>query len=62
DSYEKLSLRLIYRNLSWYYEELSKLNTKILVLILPLQRWNYKVINNMHRKLCVRYGFNLIDM
>ncbi|EOY5528685.1 hypothetical protein ACP67N_000763 [Campylobacter coli] len=59
---EKLPLSLIYRNLTWMYRELSYLNKKILVIILPYQKLNYKIINSLHRRNCVKYGFNLIDM
>lgn len=59
---ERLPLEIIYRNLSYFYKELYFLKTKILVCLLPCPIGNYKIINNMHRKFCLKYGFNLIDM
>lgn len=62
ESHEKLPLDIFYRNLSWYYKELYFLNKKIVSLLLPNEFENYRLINNMHRKLCEKYGFNCIDM
>ncbi|EPG0619019.1 hypothetical protein ACSW0J_000929, partial [Campylobacter jejuni] len=55
---EYLSLNIIYRNLNWLYQELS-FYKKILILILPNSN---QIINNIHRLLCKKYNFNLIDM
>ncbi|CAM2781891.1 hypothetical protein [Helicobacter burdigaliensis] len=60
--FEKLPLKMIYRNLNWFYQELYFLNTKVVSILLPNQVSNYKVINNIHRKLCKKYGFNCVDM
>lgn len=50
-----------------YYEELSFLNIKVLVLILPIcerhpSGFNIEAINDLHRKNCVKFGFNCIDI
>ena len=55
-------LDIICRNLSWFYQELYFLNKRVLVLLLPLQKGNYKIINNLHKKLCIKFGFNLINL
>ena len=60
--YEKLSYQHIYCHLNWLYQELYFLKTKVLVLILPYQLDDFKVIDNMHKKLCCQYGLNLVDM
>lgn len=60
--HQKLSYTLIYRYLNWFYNELYSLKKKILVLILPYQNDDYKTIDNMHKCLCMKFGFNLIDM
>ncbi|WP_370525020.1 glycosyl transferase [Helicobacter winghamensis] len=62
DNKEKLSFDLIYRNLNWYYTELLALNKKVLVIILPIRFWNASIINALHKKLALKYGFNCIDM
>ncbi|EAK6286798.1 alpha-2,3-sialyltransferase [Campylobacter lari] len=62
NKYEKLSLNLIYSNLYNYYSDLSCLNKKILVILLPTTRGNYKIINNIHLKLIKQFKFNYIDM
>ncbi|HIF9854672.1 TPA: hypothetical protein ACX8B0_001742, partial [Campylobacter jejuni] len=64
EKHEKLSIDIIYRDLNWYYKELYNTNKKILILILPfsLKDSNFKIINNIHRKLIKYYGFNMIDM
>ncbi|MCV3383863.1 hypothetical protein L8T67_00495 [Campylobacter lari] len=62
---EKLSLKIIYRNINWLYEELYFLNKKILVILLPvenIQGFNTSLINNIHLKLSKKYGFNVINM
>ncbi|WP_299548021.1 hypothetical protein [uncultured Helicobacter sp.] len=62
-SREKLSLSLIYRNLNWYYGELYSLKKKILVIILPTHHYgNSKIINAIHKKTALKFGFNCIDM
>ena len=60
--YQKLSYQHIYRYLNWFYQELYFLKTKVLVLILPYHRDDFRVIDNMHKKLCYQYGLNLVDM
>lgn len=63
DGKERLAFDLIYRNLNWYYTELHTLNKKVLVIILPTCRiGNDKVINALHKKLALKFGFNCIDM
>ncbi|EII0700224.1 hypothetical protein LGS57_000472 [Campylobacter lari] len=51
-----------YRNLNWFYEEIYKINKKILVLILPYYGVNIINTNRIHRKMIEKYGFNYIDM
>jgi len=53
---------IVYRNINWLYQELYALNKKIVSIILPYSNGRYKVIDNIHRKLCSQYGFNCIDM
>ncbi|MCL9823579.1 hypothetical protein, partial [Helicobacter colisuis] len=60
--YEKLSYQHIYCYLNWLYQELYFLKTKVLVLILPYSKDDFKVIDSMHKKLCYQYGLNLVDM
>ncbi|WP_455940783.1 coiled-coil domain-containing protein [Helicobacter pullorum] len=60
--YQKLPYQHIYRYLNWFYKELYFLKTKILVVILPYPHDDYKTITNIHKKLCVEYGFNFLDM
>ncbi len=62
NSYENIPLDTFYRNLSWYYKELYFLNKKIVSLLLPNEFENYRLINNIHKILCEKYGFNCIDM
>ncbi|EPS9001918.1 glycosyl transferase [Campylobacter jejuni] len=62
NNHEKLPLKIIFRNLFWFYQELYFLNKKILILLLPYQIGNYKIINQIHKKLCQKFNFNLIDM
>lgn len=59
---EKVPFDTFYRNLSWFYKELYFLNKKIVSLLLPNEFENYKLINNIHKILCEKYGFNCIDM
>lgn len=58
----KLSYRYVYCYLSWLYQELYFLRTKVLVLILPYPYDDFRVIDNMNKKLCYQYGLNLVDM
>ncbi|WP_257929860.1 putative lipase [Campylobacter lari] len=60
--HEKLPIEIIARNLRWFYEKLATFQTKILVLILPYPIGNYEIINKIHKKMCIEYGFNCIDM
>ncbi|MFG5101129.1 hypothetical protein O8I36_05430 [Campylobacter lari] len=54
---------MLYKQINWFYQELSMLNKKVLVLILPhLIFEQKKIVNNIHKKLSLRYGFNVIDM
>ena len=62
DSHEKIPLNIFYRNLQWFYKELYFLNKKVVSLLLPNEIENHNTINNMHRMLCMQYGFNCIDM
>lgn len=62
ESHEKMPLDIFYRNLSWFYQELYFLNKKVVSLLLPNEFENYILINNMHKILCEKYGFNCIDM
>ncbi|HEB9355313.1 TPA: hypothetical protein RZK44_001664, partial [Campylobacter coli] len=64
DLYDKIDL--ILRNIFLTYNELSKLNKKFLVLLLPLleKHSDYNIvetINNAHRMCCNEYGFNCVD-
>lgn len=63
----KMPLKQLSYIINTYYEELSFLNIKILVLILPIcekhpSNEDIEIINDLHRKKCVKYGFNCIDM
>ncbi|MCI7047235.1 hypothetical protein [Helicobacter sp.] len=62
DTHQKLSYQHIYRYLNWFYQELYFLKTKVLVLILPFHPNGFRIVNNMHKKLCHQYGLNLVDM
>ncbi|MFB1639312.1 hypothetical protein ABZN45_01835 [Campylobacter sp. MRC_CM3] len=63
---EKLSLKLIYRQLSWFYKELFALKKRVLIIILPeycVENRNIHIlINNLHKKFANKYGFNIIDI
>ncbi|EFP1722384.1 hypothetical protein HPX15_001811, partial [Campylobacter jejuni] len=52
------------RNTCWLYEELYKINEKVLNLLLVNTHKNEveKYIRNIHKLLCNKYGFNSIDM
>ena len=58
----EIPLEIIYRNLEWFYQELHCLNKKIVSIVLPYYAGRYRVINQFHRKLCQKYGINIIDM
>ncbi|HHY1445624.1 TPA: hypothetical protein ACV1OJ_000926, partial [Campylobacter jejuni] len=62
---EKLPLKLIYRQLSWFYKELFYLNKKVLILIQVEYAVKdgkiHTIINNLHKKFAKQYGFNIID-
>ncbi len=62
DSKENLSLKIINRNINWLYNELSKLNTKILIILFPSMRRHINIINNLHKINAKKYNFNLIDL
>ena len=60
-------VNLVIRNIFFAYNELSKLNKKFLVLLLPLvekDEWlnTSELINNAHRMCCNQYGFNCADI
>lgn len=62
---QKCPLKVIFRNLTWYYKELYFLQKPILVLLLPLPENFYshsRKINDFHKKLCIQFGFNIIDV
>ncbi|MFY4727234.1 hypothetical protein ACOTVF_08570, partial [Campylobacter jejuni] len=64
---QNMPLKLIYRDLNWFYKELYFLNKKIIVIILAENiikdgdKKNVAIINNIHRKLSYKFGFNIID-
>lgn len=59
----QLSIEIIYRNLYLFYNELSTLNTKILIILLPNGSYrNYKIINKIHLMFIAKFNFNFIDM
>lgn len=61
----KIKLEVVIASITYLYNELSKLNKKVLVLILPLYDKSYsgiEIINNTHRYWAKKYGFNVIDM
>ncbi len=57
--YEKLSLRIIYKNLYLLYSELSRLEKKVLVLLLP---GGNDTIDSLHKYLIGQFSLNLIDV
>ncbi|EIZ0998435.1 hypothetical protein MOT47_001511, partial [Campylobacter coli] len=63
---EKLPLRSIYRQLSWFYKELFYIGKKVLILILvEYAVSNNKIhilINNLHKKFAKKYGFSIINL
>ncbi|EOH9361635.1 hypothetical protein ACMEET_001520, partial [Campylobacter jejuni] len=52
----------IYGIIESFFTELSCLNSKILILILPFFNYNSKVINQIHKKLALKFNFNIIDI
>ncbi|TBR81281.1 SGNH/GDSL hydrolase family protein [Campylobacter novaezeelandiae] len=61
------SLKYSFEIIDWFYKELFHLNKKIIVFITPTpQTWMNEVciksINNFHKKLANKYGFNVIDL
>lgn len=64
DYLSPISLKIILRNIDYFYEELYKANKTTIVLILPIPACNdkSKAINETHRKNCAYYGFNVIDV
>ncbi|MFB1645153.1 hypothetical protein, partial [Campylobacter molothri] len=62
--YEDINLNECIRNTCWLYEELYKLNKKVLNLLLVNSKKNQVevYIRNIHKYLCNKYGFNSIDM
>lgn len=62
---EFLSINIIARNVKWLFEELSLLNKKILVLILPrfdCSKEQSRNIANIHIFYANKYKFNVIDV
>ncbi len=65
NAYAKLKLEVVIASIAYLYNELSKLNKKVLVLILPLYDKSYsdiETINNAHRYWAKKHGFNVIGM
>ncbi|EAJ0267571.1 hypothetical protein ACGYDA_001072 [Campylobacter jejuni] len=52
----------IYGIIESFFTELSCLNSKILILILPFFNYNSKVVNQIHKKLALKFNFNIIDI
>ncbi len=52
----------IYGTIESFFTELSCLDAKILIIILPFFNHNSKVINQIHKKLALKFNFNIIDM
>ncbi|TQR27243.1 hypothetical protein DMB91_04400 [Campylobacter sp. MIT 97-5078] len=61
-----LSISNIYRDICWLYKHLASLNKKILVLYLAeyfiKDNSPHNTINYIHKKLCLEYGLNFVDM
>lgn len=53
---------MVHRDAFWLYQELYFLNKKVLVILLPCEIGNFKIVNNIHRSFCQKFGFNIIDM
>ncbi|EAL2174334.1 SGNH/GDSL hydrolase family protein [Campylobacter coli] len=66
EDFHQRNLKQIIRDIVILYEQLNMLNVKrILILLLPydhVQCKNSKIIDNVHRKLCQDYNFNVVDM
>ncbi|EHH9692510.1 hypothetical protein J8164_000989 [Campylobacter lari] len=66
EGFRQRNLKQIIRDIVILYEQLSMLNVeRILILLLPydhIQCKNSKVIDNIHRKLCREYNFDVIDL
>ncbi|AJC91841.1 hypothetical protein CSUB8523_0272 [Campylobacter subantarcticus LMG 24377] len=62
--FDDISFEECIRNTCWLYEELYKINKRILNLLLVNTRKNEieKYIRNIHKLLCNKYGFNSIDI
>lgn len=61
------SLKYSFEIIDWFYKELFHLNKKNIVFITPTpQTWMNEIciknINNFHKKLANKYGFNVIDL
>ncbi|MBZ7947222.1 SGNH/GDSL hydrolase family protein [Campylobacter sp. RM9939] len=52
----------IYKTVELLFNELSQFKTKILILILPFFNLNSKIVNQIHKKLALKFGFNIIDI
>ena len=61
-SMENCPLEVLYRNLCWFFYELYLTKKRVLVLVLPSSLPRAHIINQIQRKLCALYGFNMIDM
>ncbi|AJC90175.1 SGNH/GDSL hydrolase family protein [Campylobacter subantarcticus] len=51
--------------INWLHKELYFLNKKTICFISPTSLYNkdcIKLVNNLHKKLAVKYGFNIIDI
>lgn len=59
---EKLPDAILYRNIAWYYAALYALQKPVVVILLPFSVGRFAFVNNIHRKFCLHYGFNCIDM
>lgn len=58
-------ITIIEQNILYYYTELSKLNAKVVVLIMPIDIFNDEkcdLINNMHIYCANHYGFNIVNI
>ncbi|MBK1971770.1 hypothetical protein [Campylobacter sp. TTU_617] len=60
-------LKYSFEIINWFYKELFYLNKKIIVFISPISLPSFnniciKSINNFHKKLANKYGFNVIDL
>ncbi len=52
----------IYEIVETFFLELSHFKAKILILILPYFGYNFNTINQIHKKLALKFNFNIIDM